>query len=144
MKKQPRQPPRSLKNQSRKSDNSDQINVPNSVLENLPKNTQIAYAQASSFRGPIPPPALFEEYEKIQSGMADRIMKMAEGETLHRHSWEMSVLDAQKADIKRATYLGFVIVILSLGVAGFCAFIDQQLVAIAALSMPLGGTAYAF
>lgn len=38
-----------------------------------------------SFSGPMPPPALFREYDQILPGAAERIMAMAEKEQQHRH-----------------------------------------------------------
>lgn len=52
---------------------------------------------AASFSGPLPPPHILEGYEKIQSGAADRIIKMAEQQASHRQELEKSVI---KSNIK--------------------------------------------
>ncbi|MDE2760073.1 MAG: DUF2335 domain-containing protein [Paracoccaceae bacterium] len=88
---------------------------------------------------PVPPPILLEEYEKIQQGMTNRIMTMAESEMSHRHQWEKNVLIAQKTDVKRASWLGFIIAIASLLAACFCAYINQPLIAILLLIPPTSG-----
>jgi uncharacterized membrane protein len=41
---------------------------------------QIRVSEASSFSGPLPPPALLAEYEQVLPGLADRIARMAEKE----------------------------------------------------------------
>lgn len=40
------------------------------------------------FRGPLPPPALLEQFDRIEPGAADRIIQMAEQEQAHRHELE--------------------------------------------------------
>ncbi|MCS6245397.1 MAG: DUF2335 domain-containing protein [Opitutus sp.] len=49
--------------------------------------TNLAF-RAESFSGPLPPPDLLEAYERTSSGLADRIVKMAEAEQAHRHRYE--------------------------------------------------------
>lgn len=77
------------------------LEVPTELLESLPKETQVAYIQAASFRGPLPPPVLFGQYEEILKGAADRMIQLAEREQLHRQSWEMAILRLQGGDIRR-------------------------------------------
>lgn len=50
--------------------------------------------QLAQFSGILPPPELLKQYDKICPGLADRIMKMAEGEAAHRHSLDKATLDA--------------------------------------------------
>ena len=71
--------------------------------------------------------------------MTNRIMTMANDEMVHRHKWETSILNAKKADIKRASWLGFTVAIFSLMAACFCAYINQPAVAFIALLPPAGG-----
>jgi len=82
---------------------------------------------------------LLEEYEKIQQGMTNRIMTMAESEMSYRHQWETNVLIAQKMDVKRASWLGFNVAIASLLAACFCTYINQPLIAILSLIPPTSG-----
>ena len=48
------------------------------------KVKSLTVTRSESFSGPIPPPAILGEYEKIHAGLADRIMKMAESQSEHR------------------------------------------------------------
>lgn len=73
----------------------------NDTLAEVPEETKIAYAQAASFNGPLPPPILFEHYNQVLPGSAERILQLTENEQSHRQQWETSVLDAQKSDIRR-------------------------------------------
>ena len=45
----------------------------------------IKAAKTSVHSGPLPAPGMFQEYEKVLPGAADRIMAMAEKEANHRH-----------------------------------------------------------
>jgi len=44
--------------------------------------------QHLSFQGPIPPPGILAEYEKICPGLATRIVSMAEAQSAHRQELE--------------------------------------------------------
>ncbi|NMA17920.1 MAG: DUF2335 domain-containing protein [Clostridiaceae bacterium] len=68
------------------------------------------------FRGPLPPPEMLAEYEKIQPGLADRIVKMAEKQQDHRISLERSVVDTNNANSRIGLFFGGTIGII--GVAG--------------------------
>ena len=47
------------------------------------------------FKGPIPPPAALEAYEKVHPGLANRIMQMAEKEADHSHKMDERSLSSQ-------------------------------------------------
>ncbi|MDP9175555.1 MAG: DUF2335 domain-containing protein [Planctomycetota bacterium] len=52
--------------------------------------------------GPIPSPAALAEYEKALPGLADRVVKMAEDESLHRRELEKQIVQAQVEDGRAA------------------------------------------
>jgi uncharacterized membrane protein len=55
----------------------------------LPQNpAQVKQVISSSFSGPLPHPEVLRGYESVQPGAAERIIKMAENEAIHRHSLE--------------------------------------------------------
>ena len=69
-------------------------------------STQIALAQSS---GPLPPPEFLRQYEALQPGTADRILKMAEDEANHRRKMEAEVISIQGRDqcaYRRSELLG--------------------------------------
>jgi uncharacterized membrane protein len=74
--------------------------------------------EASSYRGPLPPPGDLAEYEKTLPGAADRIFKMAEHQAEHRQGLEKSVVDAGNARAGRGLTLGFTISLVVLGLGG--------------------------
>ena len=47
-----------------------------------------AIIQMAAFAGPLPPPALLDEYGKIDGSFPERIVAMAEREQRQRHDWE--------------------------------------------------------
>lgn len=48
----------------------------------------------ASFQGPLPPPALLEQYDNIIPGLAKRIIHVAEEESEHRRASERQVISA--------------------------------------------------
>ncbi len=61
------------------------------------------------FSGPIPPPNVLENYERVLPGSADRIIKMAESEVRHRQEFEKINLTATIRETKIGQILGFLI-----------------------------------
>ncbi|MCB1201327.1 MAG: DUF2335 domain-containing protein [Leptospiraceae bacterium] len=51
----------------------------------------VAQFQAT-FTGPLPPPAIIERYDAVLPGAAERILKMAENQSAHRHEIEKTVI----------------------------------------------------
>jgi uncharacterized membrane protein len=82
---------------------------------------------AASFSGPIPPPSLLNGYETACPGAADRIIRMAEEQSLHRRKMEESLIDLAKenmrldyAEGRLGQIFGFA---LALGLVGFGAVV---------------------
>lgn len=48
----------------------------------------------AEYHGPIPPPNLLKGYDDIHPGLADRIVRMAEAESIHRQAMEQKALEA--------------------------------------------------
>jgi uncharacterized membrane protein len=57
---------------------------------------------SAQFSGPMPHPAMLAEYEKVQPGLADRIVAMAEKEQAHHHEMAKEIVLAQSKDLKMA------------------------------------------
>jgi len=56
---------------------------------------QSVAVRSESFTGPLPPPALLEQYERLSPGFAERIITSWEIETAHRHDLERKVVAAE-------------------------------------------------
>ncbi len=140
---QSRQPSKSTVGPKKEDDERGKV-LPKELFEHLPEETKIAYLQAQSFQGPIPPPSLFGQYEQILSGSADRILTLAEKEQSHRQKWESDVLIAQKADVRRGQWLGFGLGFVGLIVAPISAYLGYPIVATASIGTVFAGIVTAF
>jgi uncharacterized membrane protein len=54
--------------------------------------------------GPLPHPSVLADYDKVQPGLAERIVRMAEMQFQHRVSSEAKTLEANIAIAKRTTW----------------------------------------
>jgi uncharacterized membrane protein len=121
------------------------------------KLAELAVSRQQSFHGPIPPPALLEHYDKIIPGAAERILAMAESETVHRHQQETLAIEAniavQQHQIRTESrqtqlvfrsdivgqILGFSLSLASIAGCIWLALADQNAAAIALITLPLAG-----
>jgi uncharacterized membrane protein len=56
---------------------------------------------AVGFSGPLPPPALLQQYNLVFPGAAERIVAMAEREATHRQDIERGLVELQITDSQR-------------------------------------------
>ena len=80
---------------------------------------------AAAFSGPIPPPAMFAQYEDVLPGSADRILTQAEKEQDHRHQQEASLLRARIDDLGMARFYSFLTTCGVLGLVAWLAYLQQ-------------------
>ncbi len=78
-------------------------------------------SQSVSFSGPLPPPEILQKFNEVVPGAAERIIKMAEEQSVHRRALEKKVIDSDIARSKYGQILGFVIAIAGLVVAALIA-----------------------
>jgi uncharacterized membrane protein len=91
-------------------------------------NLSVRHTQA--YQGPIPDPDSLARYEQIQPGFAERIMRMAEEEAIHRRSNENKIIK----DSVRMGMIGVVFAFLSVVIfAGIVVFAILEGSSIAAL-----------
>ena len=69
---------------------------------------QISHQQYS---GPIPPPSMLNDYNKVQSGFAERIVSMAENEQKHRHELESHAVKGAITKDKRSQRFALICVL---------------------------------
>lgn len=124
--------------------NNEQVPALPKEFEKLPDETKIAYLEAQSFQGPLPPPSLFGQYDQILPGSADRILALAEKEQSHRQKWESDALSAQKSDVRRGQWMGFGLSVFALITAFLCAYFGFPIVATVCVSTVLVGIVTAF
>lgn len=62
-----------------------------------------------AFSGPLPHPEILGHYERILSGSAERILKMAESQEKHRHDMERKIIVSDTRNSTIGLILAFVI-----------------------------------
>lgn len=100
--------------------NQDTTRTPEAILLDMipePKKEEAmsiikAMVVSESFSGPIPPPSILKQYEDMQPGAADRILKMAEKQADHRMELEKKAIGGQVEQNGRGQIFGLIIVIL--------------------------------
>lgn len=104
------------------------IDIPNQATRRESRVTTAA------FSGPIPPPDLLSGYESACPGAADRIIRMAEEEGVHRRSVQKLVVDAQIeevrsqfAEAKRGQICAVVIAVAGLFAGAYTAVAGYQI-----------------
>lgn len=70
------------------------------------------------FRGPLPPPEVLENYERIIPGFSERALSQWERQTNHRQVMEAKVVDASIKAQSRGQWIAGTIAIVGLLIAG--------------------------
>ncbi|HLB58430.1 MAG TPA: DUF2335 domain-containing protein [Gammaproteobacteria bacterium] len=98
------------------------------------------------FIGPLPPPSVLAQYEEIQPGFAERIIKMAETQGEHRRTIEndhlkMAIEHTNRRDneAKRGQIFAFIIVMIVIIATVFVALYGYELASIALCGLGLTG-----
>ena len=81
--------------------------VPDSTKKDVIK--AITIVQQETFAGPIPHPKLIAGYEQILPGSADRFMKMAEQQQVHRMELEKMAISSQLKSNERGQVFGLIL-----------------------------------
>lgn len=94
--------------------------------------------------GPLPPPETLARYEEVLPGLADRITRMAEGQSDHRKDMEKDALRGQMAGQTRGTYCGLAATGAVLAVAAYMARLGYPVEAAAVVTTNLAVLAGVF
>jgi uncharacterized membrane protein len=92
----------------------DPVSNPQQPASRSGTRTEIALT-AERFAGPLPHPDILERYDKIVPGLAERIVKMAEGQSQHRQGLEHMVVQSNTRNERRGQVFGFLISVLVIG-----------------------------
>jgi uncharacterized membrane protein len=68
--------------------------------------------RADHYSGPLPPPQMLEQYNKVVPNGAERIMAMAEKQLDHRHELESVVVNGRAGSERLGTHYAFILAIL--------------------------------
>ena len=118
---------------SKKDQDEQNLEQIQSLIENLPEEKRLQVIETidlySSFKGPIPSPEDFHEYNKTLPGAAERIMRMAEEEQNIRKTDITYSFKHKQTRIRIAGFVAFSLI----GVAGLATWLGSAIIAI-----PLG------
>lgn len=73
---------------------------------------------AVNFKGPLPPPHMLAEYDRLIPQGAERLMRLLEAQTHHRHDQESRIVQMQSSLSSRGQWIGTVLC-LFFGVIGW-------------------------
>ena len=84
---------------------------PKSPQQQPQKKTETtkAVVQKQEFSGPLPPPNTLGHYEQIHPGAADRIIAMAESQSVHRQELEKFVVTGNIKQALRGQVFGLIV-----------------------------------
>jgi uncharacterized membrane protein len=88
----------------------------------VPKPTQPnnSHTIAASYQGPLPPPAMFKQYDDILPGAAERILHLFESQSEHRQAIEKAVITSDIEDGRLGLHLGAAISALAIIAGAVC------------------------
>lgn len=81
-----------------------------------------------SFSGPLPPPEVLKKFNEVVPGAAERIIKMAEGQFVHRVELEKKVINSDIDNSRLGLIFGFIIAIVGLIISFGLVVLGHQIV----------------
>jgi uncharacterized membrane protein len=121
---------KSRKQQKEKEDNTisaelieieNSLNLDEDVFRGIPQDKKRKILEGfsltlteKSHSGPIPDPESLSQYNSIITNGADRIMKMAENQQIHRIDIEKKAIKSQTSQSNKGQWMGFIIAIICL------------------------------
>lgn len=126
--------------------------IDNSDIEEEDKQRIFACIRKEEFKGPLPHPAILQQYEMIQPGFAKEIMQMAVNEQGHRHKMESMIVESEtavnsgqleviRASIKlkvRLQVFGFASTLLLVIIGAICIFLEKNVSSIGTFILAIG------
>lgn len=123
--------------------------------KNQLSNRTAVVSTATTWKGPVPPPAVLDQYNAIVPDAAERILSMAEEEARIRrdqiqkdHDSENRVKESDinkyHADVRRGQYLAALVMLGIVAAVIVCAFTGNQKAAIAVAGMGAVGIVSSF
>lgn len=96
---------------------------------------------ARFFSGPLPPAEMLSAYERIQPGLAARIIGWTEAQQTHRHKLETEITLGSETRQTRGQVLGFLIALGGILAATFVGILGHWAASSAIILCTVGGTA---
>lgn len=79
---------------------------------------EVIVEHSAIWQGPLPPPAILEQFRQIVPDAPERIFRQWEAESDHRRSYEKSALAGEQSKIRRGQWFAFIFALAGLAVAG--------------------------
>jgi uncharacterized membrane protein len=118
------------------------------VVATQPQQPSLIHHQqsfsVSSYSGPMPPPALLDEYERICPGAAQRILAIFEEQARHRMSLESRVVSGGTGRSWAGLGVAALLSLGGLAVAAFAVHMNQPWVAGTVATAVFGADLWAF
>lgn len=108
------------------------------VLKDIPQENRerilqfflgVSIERSTSFSGPLPPPALLQEYSEIVKDGAERIFQMTEQQSAHRKQLEDHAIREELMQSRRGQGFGFILGTLGLVLATILALMGKETIA---------------
>ena len=87
------------------------------------------HLRIAQFRGPLPPPAVLERYDRLLPGAAERILRMAEREQAAGHRFASEVIKGAAVQTKRGQSFGFAAALATLGLTAYLGYLGHAFAA---------------
>ena len=102
------------------------------------------HLQASLFAGPLPPPEILEQYNRLVPDAAERILKMAEKQAAHRQGIERAAIQSELQREAWSLRFGTLILVLAFILAGIIGWLGNTTGATAIVLASLSALAGVF
>jgi uncharacterized membrane protein len=93
--------------------------------------------QVAQWRGPMPPPEVMQQYERVVPGSANRILAMAESSTTERTKLDNKLADGELDAAKTSQGLALFLVLIAIAAAVLFFFRGNNVAGCAFLSFPV-------
>lgn len=96
------------------------------------------------YRGPLPPPAVLEHFERVLPGAASRILATTEEQLRHRRSIESAIVTANTQALGRGQWFGLIVILAGMATGGCLVVSGHGLAGFGSLLAPLTAAAGMF
>jgi len=96
-----------------------------------PREIGHTFAMNSQYEGPLPPPSVLAEFDRVVPGFAERLITAFELQAAHRREMETAMVSSWVKFTQRGQTIGAVIVLLLIAAALFSGLVGQTATSIA-------------
>lgn len=104
---------------------------------NQPTTKTVTIEQTTHWNGPIPPPSILADFERLVPGSAQKIIEMAHSQSIHRMEIEKIAVVENFSKAKRGQVFGFILGVFGIISSGILGYLGHGVLAgtIATVSM---------